>query len=467
MHANNLNVLAAIANQTSGMPDNRNDEQGDSFDMVMSRVNSQTDNLQETQTVRISAAAKASVNAAVMSTGVAAASSVKSVQKSTAESTENTGNDNVKQADAKATANDDSDKTVSDDKPLDSNVSDEKEEAVNEAGENLVKEVAKEMELTPDEVEEAMAVLGLSALQLLDPDNMKQLLVTLSGNEDHLSIITDGELYGHLQNLLDEVSFALEDLQTELGISEEELNVLIADMAAAEDETEVIPEEIKPQDDLADQTDKAEEVNPEAVKDYAVTVHKDGETVKVKVTVDNVSGDKSMKEEVTEESKLQVETETKSGTKDSSAQDKGEGSSQGSFVMQTPVEQPVVNEIIQEQPFMERYVDAQDIMNQIGEYIKLNLKADVQELELQLHPASLGNINIQLTAKDGMITAQFTTQNEAVKAAIESQLVQLRTQFDEQGLKVDAVECAVADYRFNQNFSGNEETAGESADSNK
>ncbi len=88
-------------------------------------------------------------------------------------------------------------------------------------------------------------------------------------------------------------------------------------------------------------------------------------------------------------------------------------------------------------------------------------------MELQLHPASLGNINIQLTAKDGMITAQFTTQNEAVKAAIESQLVQLRTQFDEQGLKVDAVEVAVADYRFNQNFSGNEENAGESAGSNK
>lgn len=464
---NNLNVLAAIANQTSGMPDNRNDAQGDSFGMVMSRVNSQTDNLQETQTVRISSAAKASVNTAVMSTGAATASSVKSVQKSTAESTENTGNDNVKQTDTKSTANNDSDKTVSDDKPSDSNVSDEKEEAVNEAGENLVKEVAKEMELTPEEVEEAMAVLGLSALQLLDPDNMKQLLITLSGNEDHLSIITDGELYGHLQNLLDEVSLTLEDLQTELGLSEEELNVLIADMSVVEAETEVIPEEIQPQDDLVNQTDKTDEVNPEAVKDYAVTVHKDGETVKVKVTVDNVSGDKNMKEEVTEEPKLQVETETKPGTKDSSAQDKGEGNSQGSLVMQTPVEQPLVNEIIQEQPFMERYVDAQDIMNQIGEYIKLNLKADVQELELQLHPASLGNVNIQLTAKDGMITAQFTTQNEAVKAAIESQLVQLRTQFDEQGLKVDAVEVAVADYRFNQNFSGNEENAGKSAGESK
>lgn len=467
---NNLNVLAAIANQTSGMPDNPKDDSGDSFGMVMSRVNSQTDNLKETQTVRISTNAKASVNTAVMSTGVATAGSVKNAQKSmagSAESAESTANDNVKQTDAKAGASDDSNKTVADDKISGESIPDEQKEAVNEAGEKLVEEVADEMEVTPEEVEEAMTILGLSALQLLDPDNMKQLLITLSGNEDHLSIITDGELYGHLQNLLDEISLTLEDLQTELGLSEEDLNALIADMAVIGAETEVIPEEIKPQDDLVNQNVKTDEVNPEAVKDYAVTVHKDGETVKVKVTVDNASGDKSMKEEVTAEPKLQVETEHKSDSKDSLAQDKGEGNAQSSLMMQTPIEQPGMNEIIQEQPIMERYIDAQDIMNQIGEYIKINLKADVQELELQLHPASLGSVNIQLTAKDGMITAQFTTQNEAVKAAIESQLVQLRTQFDEQGLKVDAVEVAVADYRFNQNFSGNGENAGESADSKK
>lgn len=480
---NNLNVLAAIANQTSGVQDNPKDDSGDSFGMIMSRVNSQTDNLQETQTVRISATAKASVNTAVMSTGVATANPVKSAQKSTTESTDNTGNNNVKQTDAKAEANDNSDKVVADDRNSNDSISDEQKEAVNEAGEKLVEEVAKEMDITPEEVEEAMEVLGLSALQLLDPDNMKQLLITLSGNEDHLSIITDGELYGHLQNLLDELTLTLEDLQTELGLSEEDLNALIADMAVVGNETEVvpemisetipeiipekIPEEIQTHDEPVDQTAKTDEVNPEAVKDYAVTVHKDGETVKVKVTVDNASGDKSVKEEVTEESKIHVETEHNSGAKDSSAQDKGEGNTHDSLVMQTPIEQPEVNETIQEQPIMERYVDAQDIMNQIGEYIKLNLKADVQELELQLHPASLGSVNIQLTAKDGMITAQFTTQNEAVKAAIESQLVQLRTQFDEQGLKVDAVEVAVADYRFNQNFSGNGENAGESAGEGK
>ena len=68
-------------------------------------------------------------------------------------------------------------------------------------------------------------------------------------------------------------------------------------------------------------------------------------------------------------------------------------------------------------------------------------------------PASLGSVNVQIAAKDGVITAQFTAQNETVKAAIESQLVQLRTQFEEQGIKVDAVEVTVANYRWNCFFS--------------
>lgn len=474
---NNVNVLAAIVNQTSGMPDNRKDEPGDSFDMVMSRVNSQTDNLKAAQTVRISAAANNAVNTQAIQAGVAASgSSAQNVQKGTVKSEENAADNNVKPADEKNVSGDgadNDDKTVSDDKSSDGNISDKRKEALNEAGEKLVEEVANQMEVTPEEVEEVMAVLGLSAVQLLDPDNMKQLLVTLSGNEDHLSIITDAELYGHLQNLLNEVTLTLEDLKTELGITDEEINTLIADMAVVNAKVDKNPEDITETldsvENLTDLNGKTENLGPEGMKDYEVTVHQDGETVKVSVTVDDASGDKSMKEEVTAQTEHQekAQSDTGSDAKGSSAQGKDEGNTQGSLIMQNPIEQPVTDKIMQEQPVAERYVDTQDIMNQIGEYIKLNLKADVQQLELQLHPASLGNVNIQLTAKDGMITAQFTTQNEAVKAAIESQLVQLRNQFDEQGLKVDAVEVAVADYRFNQGFSNNDENSGESAGSRK
>lgn len=472
---NNLNVLANIVNQTQTAPDGRNalsDRQEelirDSFDVVMNRVNSKAANqmnVQETKSV-------AAVDGKTMSAGIAAADSSKKngMESSVSQSAQNKPSqkteENVKDASEQAGSDKaDSDKAVSEKDGSGKNISDEEKAAVTDAGEKLVEEVADEMGITVEEVEEVMEILGLSAVQLLNPEDMQNLLLALSGNEDSLSIITDGELYGHLQNVFDMVSDALEDLQMQLGLSEEELGALIADMAVVENEAE--PEEIT--EGLLAKPEEPE-VNLEGMKDYAVTVHRDGETVEVKVKVDDVSGEQTAKEEVKAAPETQADPENKSENKnmfkEGRDESKGEVHTAGNFVMQSPIEQPSFNEIPQ-QPVMERYVSTEDIMNQIMEFMKISIKGDVQELEMQLHPASLGNIHIQLAAKEGMVTAQFIAQNETVKAAIETQLVQLKTQFEEQGIKVDEVEVTVGDYRFEHSFSGNEENTEKNEENGK
>lgn len=75
-------------------------------------------------------------------------------------------------------------------------------------------------------------------------------------------------------------------------------------------------------------------------------------------------------------------------------------------------------------------------------------------MQLQLHPASLGTVNINIASKAGVITAQFTAQNEAVKSVLESQIVQLRNNFEEQGIKVEAVEVTVESHAFERNLNG-------------
>ena len=44
-------------------------------------------------------------------------------------------------------------------------------------------------------------------------------------------------------------------------------------------------------------------------------------------------------------------------------------------------------------------------------------------MELQLHPASLGNVKVQLVSTGGVLNAIFTTENEAVKAAVDGKTV--------------------------------------------
>ncbi|MBO5209177.1 MAG: flagellar hook-length control protein FliK [Lachnospiraceae bacterium] len=446
---NNLNALMNTVNQTanvsntqSSMLNKQSEIVKDSFDMVMNRINSQVNNQMNEQFSAV-------VNSKSMASDVSTDYSRQDTVNKTVEAKEpvKTEEDVAKQTEGEAVENE---------------VSESKEEAVKEAGEELVEEVAKEMDVTTEEVEKAMEALGFDVAALLNPENMKQLLVTLSGNEDPLAIVTDGDLYAHLQNLLETVNESLETLQTELSLSEEDLNALIADMATVDDVAEgaAMAEEL-----LTGQDEVADDVSLEGMKDYSVTVQKDGETVQVKVTVDDASGEQSMKENVTAVSKNDMQQDAKAGERNASG--KGEGNAAGNMVMQMPTQQVDITSVTQEQPIMERFVSTEDIMNQIMDYMKINLKGDVQELELQLHPASLGNVNVQIASKDGAITAQFTAQNEIVKAAIESQLVQLKEQFAEQGIKVDAVEVTVANYEFEQSFSGNEKEAGEEQNSGK
>lgn len=192
----------------------------------------------------------------------------------------------------------------------------------------------------------------------------------------------------------------------------------------------------------------------EGMQDYTVSVQKDGETVQIKVTVDDASGSKSVQEEVTDAPKEAVQGSHKMRERDASADSgRGEGGAAGNALFQT-LDKPVET-VETPAPVSAGYQSAQtqDIMNQIMDYMKINLKAETQEMELRLHPASLGTVNVQIAAKDGAITAQFTTQNEAVRAVIETQLIQLKNQFEEQGIKVDAVEVLVENHNYGEQFS--------------
>ena len=91
-------------------------------------------------------------------------------------------------------------------------------------------------------------------------------------------------------------------------------------------------------------------------------------------------------------------------------------------------------------------------MRQLADMVKIVKGENLTEMELQLHPASLGTVNVSLTTKGGVVTAQFTTQNEAVKAAIEAQATQLQVNLEEQGVKIEAIEVSVASHEMERNL---------------
>ena len=94
-------------------------------------------------------------------------------------------------------------------------------------------------------------------------------------------------------------------------------------------------------------------------------------------------------------------------------------------------------------------------MRQLADTVKILKTEQLTQMEMQLHPASLGTVNVSLTTKGGVLTAEFITQNEAVKAAIETQAVQLRENLEQQGVKVEAIEVSVASHQMEKNLDKN------------
>lgn len=461
---NNLNMLMNTVSQTAGTAVSKDalfaraeEAVKQSFDTVMNRVSTQAASKLDS-TVQAGKTVSSDIVTGTTDSAKNTADRNKTPDtKGSAEAGKEEAAKQTQDEEAVTEAADEQKETVTEaadeQKEVVTEAADEQKEAVTEAADKVVEEVAGELDVSEEEVIAAMEILGLTAVDLLNPENLKMLLVTLSGSEDAMVLLTDSDLYQSLQNLLGTVADITDELQAELGISEEELNALIEEVG------EGLKQEAAEDIVVADPTVQDEEPVLEGMQDYTVTVQKDGQTVEIKVSVDDASGDKSTQEEVTAVPKEVHMQESKSGAKDASGEQKGEGNAAGNFLMQTPVLEPQAPEIVQAGPVTEPFVSTEDIMNQILEYMKINVKEGVQELEMQLHPASLGNINVQIAAKDGFITAQFHAQNEVVRAAIESQLIILKEQFEEQGIKVDAVEVTVGNYHAEQSFSEQEEEA--------
>lgn len=76
-------------------------------------------------------------------------------------------------------------------------------------------------------------------------------------------------------------------------------------------------------------------------------------------------------------------------------------------------------------------------------------------MEMQLNPENLGKIYIHVSEKAGAITAQISASNESVKEALQAQIVTLKENLSQQGVKVEAVEVTVESHEFEQNLEEN------------
>ncbi len=357
----------------------------------------------------------------------------------------------------------------------------QKTEAVLEAAKEILKKAADELHVPEEEVLAVMETLGMSMFDLFDPACMRELVLAVSGEADMLSLLTDADLYQSLQTLLATVDAKVAGLQEALSMDAGET----AKFVEALKQQDVMPDtqETKGQEaptgsvveiagDMPDAADKASWQLPAGQEESQTETARQDAPIEQDVPQEYTP--KTVVQKSMQESKAQVQTQTQQQQQPTQHQegkaDKAEGAqmlqARGMAVSATalnpgtaPIEAPEAPVISQE---------TRQIMNQVLDYVRINAAPGLSEMEMHLHPESLGNVRILLAAKGGIVTAQFRAESETVKAALEAQIVQLRETLDEKGVKVEAIEVTVESHAFERNLEqGNRRGGGPTEDPKK
>jgi flagellar hook-length control protein FliK len=109
-----------------------------------------------------------------------------------------------------------------------------------------------------------------------------------------------------------------------------------------------------------------------------------------------------------------------------------------------PFQQVTGHGRIPQQPVLSHPVHAHQFAQQVTQLFVQQMKISqvngVHEAKLILYPQSLGQVDVTITSRDGVITAQFSAETAAGKELLDNQLPQLRAALTQQGLQVDRLE---------------------------
>ncbi len=280
----------------------------------------------------------------------------------------------------------------------------------------ILQQITEQFGVSPEEVLQAMDALGISTEDL--SQNMAALLSELTGT-DQMAVLTDESLYTQVSDLANAVEQTIEELADTLGMDKEQLTTLLQDSVKEPEEPVIVVE----QESAAPVTDMQQES----------------------------IGDQEVQTATTTDIEAEQPRETK--------RDENGNMQQQMQDMQKPAEnlQQTQGSAIAAEQTTERFdlQRTQKIIDQIADYVKIHSGEKLTSMEIALNPASLGSVNLHVSSKGGVISAQLYAQDEAVRAALESQVAALKESLEAQGMKVDAIEITEHSHQLEQNLDQN------------
>lgn len=340
----------------------------------------------------------------------------------------------------------------------------------------LIMDVVKE-ELNLDDatLETIMTAMGITPMQLLQPEVLKQFVMELNGSSDVTGFLTDETMMVQLNQLME--SFESIDWQEMTGFSKETFSAILHNLTDSQAtvpnmEHFVEPVPVTVSENLATAVSSQ---NPQEKQDVNVPVPVEGtekQEMEKGETVTVVS-----QQETSENSESGL---NQSQGKDTSGSSSGESMS-GLIREEDSVQKQVSSTVAGTVNFADTLIHAGDtakvlpqtkmqqmidIVNQVTDRIRTSVHADSTTMEMQLNPEQLGKVLLTVSARDGIMTASFVVESQEAKEALESQMFLLRENLEQKELKVDEVEVFVSDFPFDQSSQGDSQDTKEFSQGN-
>lgn len=355
------------------------------------------------------------------------------------------------------------------------------QKSIDKVNEKIADEVKDVLGIDDDTFANAMTALGLSPLDLLESNNLAKLVLFVNGSSDFTDLLTDE----NMMNKLNELSDILGNLNWEdlTGMSKSDFLEEVEDFnAKSQTGSDVFKEDApalaqETAVDAADSGNTSENVSAEeesATNTNNVSTEKKSVQGETTVNTSDNSSDTKVEVSVTksEESSSQQSSYSSQSEDDMSEVTHDQTISEDDVT--TDNQHTVRNDFIQNlnqavndavqvaKPESVRMQQMVDIVNQVVERIKVSIGTESTSMEMQLNPEHLGKLLLNVSSKNGVMTAVFSVQSEEARAALESQMYTLRENLELRELKVDAVEVNVSDFDFShsdQTMSGDQSKA--------
>lgn len=316
-------------------------------------------------------------------------------------------------------------------KPRDSDIKDIK----NDITDAITKTVTKDLDITDEQFSDIMQMLGITAIELLQPDNLAIFYATVNGTDNVQEVILNSDF----TNVLNDLSLVSSDYSEKLQILSEMETVNTT-------KTSDILANITSDDIIAQQTVKEEVASSDKTFEVEISdILPEDNTAKA---IDNQ-----------EKSNLSQDDFTGNDSKGNSTDILKQSDNEPTNILHTTSNEMSFNEVIDTLPRTEVSnvkIDTMDIIRQIAERISISCAtAEDSTIQMQLNPENLGKIYINVTERNSEITARIAVSNEAVREALSTQMVELKEALNNSGIRVNEVEVTVASHEFEQNLEQN------------